>query len=268
MTSLTGLTALVTGASMGIGEAIADTLAKEGVNLALLSRSEDKLVGVQKKIQERHVNVKVAIYPVDLQDYKAVDEVVEAVVSKFGQIDILINNAGLALGAPARFWELPIELVNQMNGTNIAGVMYATHSVLNRSMWLKKDGTIINISSVTGLECPPFDGEAVYHANKACLEAFSNSLRMETAGSNIRILVLRPGCVATHFHQQRVQYDQSAMDEFFYGYDPLVAEDLSDAVLYMLSRPGRTSIKALDCVPTAQRALTRFDREWNQRNGH
>lgn len=174
--------------------------------------------------------------------------------------------AGLALGAPARFWELPVDLISQMNGTNISGVMYTTYSVLNRSMWPRKQGTILNVSSVTGLECPPFDGESVYHANKACLEAFSNSLRMETAGSNIRVLVLRPGCVATHFHLQRVKYDQNAMDEFFYGYEPLVAEDIAESALFMLSQDGRTSIKALDCVPTAQRGLTRFDREWNDRN--
>jgi NADP-dependent 3-hydroxy acid dehydrogenase YdfG len=89
---------------------------------------------------------------------------------------------------------------------------------------------------------------------------------METAGSNIRVLVLRPGCVATQFHLQRVKYNQDAMDEFFYGYDPLAADDLADAVLYMLGRPERISVKALDCFPTAQRALTRFDRDWNDRN--
>lgn len=143
--------------------------------------------------------------------------------------------------------------------------MYTTHSVLNRSMWPRKRGTIVNVSSVTGLECPPFNGEAVYHANKACVEGFTNSLRMETAGSNIRVLALRPGCVVSHFHLQRVKYDKDAMDEFFYGYEPLLSEDLADAVWYMVSCPERISIKALDCVPTAQRSLTRFDREWNAR---
>ncbi|RDW81867.1 hypothetical protein BP6252_02979 [Coleophoma cylindrospora] len=266
MASLTGQTALITGASMGIGEAIAQALAKEGANVVLVSRSQDKLELVERKIQAEYPAVKTMILPIDIQNHEAVDHAVEIAVAKFGQIDILINNAGLALGAPGRFWELPVELINQMNGTNITGVMYVTHAVLNRSMWPTKTGTIINVSSVTGLECPPFDGEAVYHANKACLEAFSNSLRMETSGSNIRVLVLRPGCVATHFHLQRVKYDQDAMDEFFYGYEPLVGSDLADAVLYMLSRPGRTSIQALECVPTAQRALTRFDRDWNQRN--
>lgn len=175
------------------------------------------------------------------------------------------TQAGLALGAPARLWELPIEQVQQMAGTNINGVMYMCHSVIRRSMWPRKKGVIINVSSVTGLECPPFDGEAVYHASKAFLEGFSNSLRMETSGSDIKVLVLRPGCVTTNFHLQRVKFDQAAMDEFLEGYEPLVAEDLADSVVYMLSLPRRISIKALDCVPTAQRALTRFDREWNSR---
>lgn len=166
-----------------------------------------------------------------------------------------LGKAGLALGAPARFWDLPVDLITQMNGTYIAGVMYTTHSVLNRSMWPAKRGTIINVSSVTGLECPPFDGEAVYHTNKACIEGFNNSLRIETAGSDIRVSALWPGCVVTNFHLQRVKYDEDAMDEFFYGYEPLVSKDLADAVWYMLSRFGKTSIKALDCVPTAQRSL-------------
>ncbi|KAK9352169.1 hypothetical protein V1523DRAFT_382477 [Lipomyces doorenjongii] len=270
MASLKGQTAMITGASMGIGEAIAMALAKEGVRLTLVSRSKDKLEDVRNKIAAQYPDIKVGVYPVDVQNAAEVDKAVETAISEVGAIDILINNLSCFIieenKRKKRFWELPIELISQMNGTNVSGVMYTTHSVLNRSMWAQKEGTIINISSVTGLECPPFDGEAVYHANKAGLEAFSNSLRIETAGSNIRVLVLRPGCVATNFHLQRVKYDKNAMDEFFYGYEPLVAQDLADSVLYMLSRPGRTSIKALDCVPTAQRGLTRFDREWNERN--
>ncbi|KAJ6019541.1 hypothetical protein N7522_001608 [Penicillium canescens] len=265
MDSLKGRTALITGASMGIGEAISLILAEKGMNVALLARSKDKLENVRAKIQQKSPSVRVQAYPVDIQNYTEVDAAVANAIAELGEIEVLINNAGLALGAPARFWELPVDLIAQMNGTNIAGVMYTTHSVLNRSMWPAKRGTIINVSSVTGLECPPFDGEAVYHANKACIEGFTNSLRSETAGSDIRVLTLRPGCVATNFHLQRVKYDKVAMDEFFYGYEPLVSEDLADAVWYMLSRSGRTSIKALDCVPTAQRSLTRFDREWNAR---
>lgn len=90
---------------------------------------------------------------------------------------------------------------------------------------------------------------------------------METAGSDIKVMTLRPGCVATNFHLQRVRFDQGAMDEFLEGFEPLVEGDVADSALYMLKLPSRISIKAMDCVPTAQRALTRFDREWNSRRG-
>ncbi|KAM0327401.1 hypothetical protein ACHAQA_005687 [Verticillium albo-atrum] len=265
MASLKGQTAFITGASMGIGEAIAIKLAEHGVNIALVSRSQDKLDAVRESIQAKGFGVKVVAYAIDIQNHSGVDQVVQQVINDIGHIDILINNAGLALGSPSRFWEIPVDQVQQMSGTNINGVMFTTHSVLNHSMWPRKKGAIINVSSVTGLECPPFDGETVYHASKAFLEGFSNSLRMETSGSDIKVMTLRPGCVVTHFHLQRVKYDQSAMDEFLSGYEPLVAEDLADSVLFMLSQPARISIKALDCVPTAQRALTRFDREWDSR---
>ena len=139
-----------------------------------------------------------------------------------------------------------------MNATNISGLMYTTYSVLNRSMIPKDKGTILNISSVTGLETPPFPGEAIYHANKACIEAFSNSLRIETSGTNLRIMVLRPGCVSTHFHLQRVKYDQDAMEEFFSGYTPLVAEDIATSASFMLAQPEAITIKALDCIPTGE----------------
>ncbi|KAM0273605.1 hypothetical protein ACHAQH_008234 [Verticillium albo-atrum] len=226
---------------------------------------KDKLEVVREKITAMAPRVKVGIYPVDIQDHAEVDKAVQQAIADLGDINILINNAGLALGAPARFWELPVDAVAQMSGTNVNGVMFTTHSVLNRSMWPRKCGTILNISSVTGLECPPFNGEAVYHASKAFLEGFTNSLRNETSGSDIRVLALRPGVVNTHFHLQRVQYDKDAMDEFFHGYDPLVAEDVAQSALYMLSLPDHVSVKALDCVPTAQRALTNFDREWKSR---
>lgn len=142
-----------------------------------------------------------------------------------------------------------------MNGTNISGLMYTTHSVLNRSMIPEEKGSILNISSVTALECPPFPGEAIYHANKACIEAFSNSLRTETSGTNIRVRVLRPGCVATHCHLQRVNYDQKAIDDLFSGYLPLVAWETANSASFMLARPESMTIKALDCVPPGEKRL-------------
>ena len=105
-----------------------------------------------------------------------------------------------------------------MNATNVNGLMFTTYSVLNKCMMERKEGTILNITSVTGLEVPPFPGEAVYHANKACQEAFTNALRNELTETNIRVLALRPGCVATNFHSQRVGHDKVKYNEFFEGF--------------------------------------------------
>lgn len=180
----------------------------------------------------------------DVGNYEEVDAAVDSSVKELGGIDILINNvrsnpkspiiklvqgfiyghpltnpkAGLAIGAPNAFHNLKISEIQTMISTNVNGPMYVAHSVLNRSMLSRKAGTIINVTSVTGLEVPPFTGEAVYHSNKAAQEAFTNSLRNELNGTNIRVLALRPGVVAGHFHSQRIGHDQAQYDEFLEGY--------------------------------------------------
>lgn len=132
----------------------------------------------------------------------------------------LLRQAGLALGAPASFPELSMADIHTMTRTNINGWLHVTHSVLNRAMLSRQggEGTILNVTSVTGLEVPPFPGEAIYHASKAFQEAFTNSLRNELSGTNVRVLALRPGCVATHFHSLRVGHDEQKYNEFFAGY--------------------------------------------------
>lgn len=130
----------------------------------------------------------------------------------------------------------------------------------------RKAGTILNVTSTTGLEVPPFPGEAVYHSSKAFQEAFSNVLRTELQGTNIKVLALRPGVVATHFHEQRVGYDAKQYNDFIAGFEPLIADEVAESAMYMLSTSDKVSIKALDVVPTAQRSLQVFDRTWNERN--
>jgi NADP-dependent 3-hydroxy acid dehydrogenase YdfG len=193
-------------------------------------------------------------------------------------MDILINNAGLALGAPAAFPDLSIPDITTMVNTNINGLMYVTYAVLNRSMLPRKPGvgTILNITSITGLEVPPFPGEAMYHANKAFQEAFTNALRNELSGTDIRVLELRPGCVATNFHSVRVGHDKEEYEQFFEGFvcvlhphslsfpfrlgcfadlvviRPLVSEDIARAAIYMLSQRLNVSVKAMDVVPSGE----------------
>ncbi|KAH3940828.1 hypothetical protein HBH53_212360 [Parastagonospora nodorum] len=264
--SLKGQNILITGASMGIGAAIARRLAAEQATLILFARSSDKLTALAKDLQDAHPDLRIFTTSVDVQDHAALSTAISNIVSQVSHIDVLINNAGLALGAPSPFPDLKIQDIITMTSTNINGYMFATYAVLNEGKMKERGrGTILNVTTTTGLEVPPFPGEAVYHASKACQEAFTNVLRTELVGSDIKVLALRPGVVATNFHEQRVSYDKYSYNEFMAGFEPLIADDVADAAAFMLSQKDRVSIKALDVVPTAQRSLQVFDREWNSR---
>ncbi|GAB1198699.1 hypothetical protein APSETT444_008027 [Aspergillus pseudonomiae] len=240
---------------MGIGEAIASALVEAGANVILFSRSESKLAQLKEKLSATS-DVKVTYGTVDVGDYASVEAAVSSAIEEMGDIDVLINNvssvpkpsfilnryvtrivqAGLALGAPSPFPELKVSDILTMNNTNINGYMFMAHAVLNHSMLRRKAGTILNITSVTGLEVPPFPGEAVYHANKACQEAFTNALRNELSGTDIRVLALRPGCVATNFHSLRVGHDKEMYNSFFEGYEYVLASIFVSSLGWYLLR--------------------------------
>ncbi|KAJ9638752.1 hypothetical protein H2199_006612 [Coniosporium tulheliwenetii] len=178
----------------------------------------DKLATLAKNLTPAHPGCKVIYKAVDVGDQKAVDAAVALSIQEIGEIDVLVNNAGLALGAPAAFPQLSISDIMTMNNTNINGMMWVTHAVLNQSMLSRKEGTILNVTPTTALEVPPFPGEAMYHSNKALQEGFTNVLRHELSETNIRVLALRPGCVATNFHSLRVGHDKEKYDKFFEGF--------------------------------------------------
>ncbi|MBK1882312.1 SDR family NAD(P)-dependent oxidoreductase [Luteolibacter pohnpeiensis] len=250
------LKVLITGGSSGIGLAIATQLVQAGADVVSLSRSGSK-----------KPNVGVRQVRCDITDKKETHNVVEELRANGWIPDVLINNAGIALGAPHAFWEQPIDDIHQVIGVNVLGVVNATHAVL-RSMWIPNGkGTIVNVSSVTGLEVPIKGmGEVSYHSSKAFLEGFSNALRNEMLGTDIRVLAVRPGFVRTNFHFDRVGRKDDKFEKVFEGMTPLSADDVADAVVWAISKPERISIKALDIVPTPQRSLTQNDREWNARH--
>ncbi|KAF4312316.1 Short-chain dehydrogenase/reductase SDR [Botryosphaeria dothidea] len=268
--SLSGKTILITGASMGIGAAIARRLAPTGATLILLARSDSKLAQLTYELRSLPSSSGAIHHAAaDVQDYDALTAALTSVLGTLGNrpVDVLINNAGLALGAPARFPEQKVSDISTTIATNVNGYMYAAHAVLSAGGMLARGrGTVLNVTSVTGLEVPPFPGEAVYHASKAAQEAFTNVLRTELQDTSIKVLAVRPGVVATHFHEQRVGYDRGLYDEFMSGFEPLVAEDVAECVAWVVERPERVLVKALDVVPTAQRSLQVFDRRWNERN--
>ena len=186
----------------------------------------------------------------------------------FGRIDILVNNAGVALDALHPFAAQSIADISEMLNTNLHGVMYMTHAVLNAAFLPNRRGTIVNLSSITALTPPaPTGGEAVYHTTKAAVEAFTDVIRNETQGTNIRVLSIRPGFVHTLFHKRRHGWDEAKEAETFDGLEELTADDVAGVILWMCQQPERISIRALDVVPTAQRSLYFTDRQWNERNG-
>lgn len=273
--NITGKTILITGASQGIGRSIAIAFARHGPsNLILFARSTDKLQNVSQEISNVNSDINLITKSVDVGSARAVHDAITAAletISPSAKIDVLVNNAGLAIGAPRAFHDLAIDEIDTMLHTNVSGYFYVTHAVLNAGGMMKaKSGVILNISSTTGLEVPPFPGEAIYHTSKAAQEAFSNVLRTELQGTNIKVLVLRPGVVAnTNFHELRVGYGdgKELYDDFMKGIEPLGPESVAEAAVWMLSTPDAVSVKALDVVPTAQRSLQSFDRSWNERNG-
>ncbi|KAK1941581.1 NADP-dependent 3-hydroxy acid dehydrogenase YdfG [Phytophthora citrophthora] len=266
--SLTGKIVVITGASMGIGAATARRFAQEGASMALLARSTDKLSKLAEELQGVPGCGRVVFFPVDIGNSKALAEaMVDTVKQLGGPVDVLVNNAGLALGAPACFHDQSIADISMMVQTNISGLLFTTHAALNQGgMAARKRGVVVNVTSVTGLEAPPFPGEAVYHMAKAAQEGFSNSLRNELCGTNIKVVVVRPGVVATNFHEQRVGFDKQMYSQFMEGYEPLLSEDIADAISWVVEKPEHVTVKAVDVVPTAQRSLSVFDREWSTRN--
>ncbi|GMF49939.1 unnamed protein product [Phytophthora fragariaefolia] len=239
---LKGKIAVITGASMGIGAATARKFAQEGASMALIARSKDKLIKLAEELRSVPTCGSVVVYSVNLQDSNAVaTAMTNAVKDLGGPVDVLINNAGLALGAPACFHDQSIADIMTMVQTNLSGVLYAAHAVLNQGgMAARKRGVILNVTSVTALEVPPFSG-------RLCITWLRRDRR-----------AFRTRC--------RVGFDHQKYSQFMEGYEPLLSSDVADAISWVLEKPERITVKAIDVVPTAQRSLSVFDREWNSRN--
>lgn len=195
MESLNGKNALVTGAGKGIGKAIAIALAKEGVNLAIMARTQQDLEILSDEL--RNLGVKVSILTVDVGDMHAVDQAVEKAMQEIGNIDILVNNAGIAnLG---KFLEIAPADVERMIRVNLLGVYYMTRAVLP-SMIERKTGDIVNISSTAGLRGSATT--AAYSASKFGVFGLSESLMQEVRKHNIRVTAMAPSTVVTQLAQE------------------------------------------------------------------
>ncbi|MEG1555401.1 MAG: SDR family NAD(P)-dependent oxidoreductase [Bacteroidales bacterium] len=240
-------TICITGASSGFGEAIAKTLAKQNVKLILTGRDEKRLMNICHEIK---VTSSVEILPLvfDVQNYAACQKAIESIPAKFKDIDVLINNAGLAVELNP-LHEGNIEDWERMINTNIKGLLYVTR-LISPNMVEKKSGHIINIGSTASREV--YYGGNVYCASKHAVLALSQAMRTDFLPYNIKVTQIAPGAAETNFSVIRFHGNKEKADKVYQGYDPLVAQDIADVVEFVLSRPPHVCLNEIIMTPTAQ----------------
>lgn len=237
---------LITGASSGLGKATAEKFAAEGWNLILTARRKEKLAVVVNDIEKKY-GVKTLSLIFDVQDKKAVFEHLENLPKEWQTINILLNNAGLALGRDP-FEEANLEDWETMIDTNLKGLLYASKAVL--PFIIAQKGHIINIGSTAGKEVYK-DGN-VYCATKHAVDAISKAQRIDLLQHQVKVTAIHPGAVETEFSIVRFKGDTTKADAVYAGYTPLKAEDIADTIWYVANTPEHVCINDLVITCTAQ----------------
>jgi NADP-dependent 3-hydroxy acid dehydrogenase YdfG len=237
---------LVTGASSGFGKAIATKFAAGGWNVILTGRRKEKLEALAKAL-EANYGIKTLCLNFDVQDKKAVFDNLQNLPTKWQAINILVNNAGLALGRDS-FENANLEDWETMIDTNVKGLLYASKAVL--PMLIKEKGHIINIGSTAGKEVYK-DGN-VYCASKHAVDAISKAQRIDLLPYQIKVTAIHPGAADTEFSVVRFKGDAEKAKAVYTGYTPLMAEDIADTVWYVANTPAHVCINDLVITCTAQ----------------
>ena len=246
MSTLKGKSALVTGATSGIGEACARQLAAAGAVVIIHGRNRDRLEQLKEGLSAQGGEVETLCF--DTQDRQAVEEAMAELLQR-RQIDILINNAGLALGLEP-LDEGSVDEWETMIDTNIKGLLYVSRAVMPQ-MRRRDRGHIINIGSIAGKMTYP--GGNVYCATKSAVHTLNEAMNIDLAGTAIRVGNIAPGAVETNFSPTRFGGDRQKADAVYDGYEALTADDIADMALYMLGAPAHVNIQDVLIMPTAQR---------------
>ena len=237
----------ITGASSGIGAACAKTFAQAGYDLVLNARSEDKLQTLQTELTTNN-DVKVHLLPFDVRDRKAAQQAIESLPEEFKAIDVLVNNAGLALGMDKEYEGIE-ENYDTMIDTNITALLMITRMVVP-GMIKRGKGHIINIGSVAGDAAYP--GGSVYCATKAAVKILSDGLRMDLVHTPLRVTNVKPGLVETNFSLTRFAGDKERADKVYQGIKPLTGDDIADVVFYAANAPAHVQIAEVLVLATHQ----------------
>ena len=245
-------TILITGATSGIGKATAELFAERGERLILCGRRQERLEQLKAKFKGE-----IHLLNFDVRDRKAVFDAIDSLPKAWKQIDILINNAGNAHGldtvdtANLDDWDAMID-------GNVKGLMYVTKAILPQ-MVERKEGQIINLGSIAGIEVYPKGN--VYCASKFAVDAFTQGLRIDLNPHNIRVCAVHPGLVVTEFSMVRFKGDKQRSEAVYNTLDALQAQDVANAIAYMVDVPPHVTVADLTLLPTDQANATVINRK-------
>lgn len=240
-------TILITGATSGIGKAIAEKFAENKWNCIITGRRKERLDALKEELEKRN-GVNVLSLCFDVRDKEKVFENINSLSGEWKNIDVLINNAGLALGR-SNFEESDLDDWETMIDTNLKGLLYVSRAVAPL-MIDKKQGHIFNVGSIAGKEVYPMGN--VYNLTKHGVDSISKSMRMEFLRHQIKVTAIHPGAVDTEFSDVRFKGDKIKRDAVYAGYEPLHAEDIADVVFYCATLPKHVCINDLVVTCTAQ----------------
>jgi len=256
MNRINGKTVLVTGASAGIGEATARAFASFGANLVLCARREDRLNDLKEEL-EGQPGVTVHTKALDVRDRKAVQEFASELKANDLVPDVLVNNAGKALGLHLLHEGL-LEDWEDMMETNVMGLLYMTRSILP-AMVERNSGHIVNIGSIAGHQV--YQKGAVYNASKFAVKALNEGMSLDLFGTGIKVTSIDPGAVDTEFSEVRFHGDQARAKTVYDGFRPLTGEDIADIITFVVNTPEHVNILDLVVLPTAQRSAHMVHKE-------
>ncbi len=249
-------TTLITGATSGIGKAIAMRFAKEKHRLILCGRRMQRLKELATKIETEY-NTQTQILNFDIRINSEVVAAINSLPSEWKEIDILVNNAGLASGL-STIQEGDIDDWEKMIDTNIKGLLYITR-IISPIMIKRKKGHIINIGSIAGKEVYP-NGN-VYCATKHAVDALNKAMRVDLLPYGIKVTQIAPGAAETEFSLVRFHGDKEKADAVYKGYKPLSGEDIAETAFFVANLPEHVNINDIIIVPTAQASTT----AWNKK---
>ncbi len=238
---------LITGATSGFGEATAERFAKEGHNVIITGRRKERLEAITQRLQSTY-RIKVLPLAFDVQQRKDVFAAIDGIPEEWKTIDVLVNNAGLALGREL-FEESDIDDWDTMIDTNIKGLLYVSKAVVPL-MIPHKRGHVINIGSVAGKEV--YEKGNVYCGTKFAVKAISKSMRIDLLRHGIKVTSIHPGAAETEFSLVRFDGDAEKAAATYQGFTPLTAEDVADVIYYTTTLPEHVCINDLVLTPLQQ----------------